>query len=129
MTGFNNGSLKGGFGFQDQGTRKVTNADGTVSTVSYSALRTANFDGNGTHTGKGFVSIDGQEVGYSVTGSYTVDNDGTFSLDATQSYEDGRASQPYKQFGVVIRGGNEILVIQTTHGKNQSGKYQSQTNY
>ena len=44
MAEFNNGSLKGGFGFQDQGTRKTTNPDGTVSTVSYSALRTANFE-------------------------------------------------------------------------------------
>ncbi|WP_027250013.1 hypothetical protein [Planktothrix agardhii] len=64
-----------------------------------------------------------------MTGTYKVNNDGTFSLDATQSYEDERPSQPYKQFGVVIRGGNEILVIQTTDSKNQSGKYQSQTDY
>jgi hypothetical protein len=124
MTGFNNSTLKGDYGFQDQGTRKEGN-----DLVSYSALRTANFDGNGNHVGKGFVSIDGNLVGYTVTGTYKVNDDGTFSMDATQSYEDGRASQPYKQFGVVVRGGKEILVVQTTEGKNQNGKYQKMTDY
>lgn len=128
MADFSNSTIKGDYGFQDQGTRKVTN-NGTVDVVSYSALRTASFDGNGNHIGKGFVSIDGKEVGYSVKGSYTVNSDGTFSMDATQNYEDGRPSQPYKQFGVVVRGGKEILVLQTTDGKNQNGKYQKMADY
>jgi hypothetical protein len=129
MTGLNNSTLNGDYGFQDQGTRKVTNTDGSVAVVSYSALRTASFDGNGNHLGKGFVSIDGKEVGYTVSGSYKVNSDGTFSMDATQTYEDSRPSQPYKQFGVVVRGGKEILVLQTTDEKNQNGKYQSMANY
>lgn len=124
MTGFSSSTLKGDYGFQDEGTRKVGN-----DLVSYSALRTANFDGNGNHVGKGFVSIDGNFVGYTVTGAYKVNSDGTFSMDATQSYEDGRPSQPYKQFGVVVRGGKEILVVQTTEEKNQNGKYQKMTDY
>lgn len=129
MTGVNNSTLQGEYGFQDQGTRKVTNGDGTVTVVSYSALRTANFDGNGNHVGKGFVSIDGKEVGYTVTGAYKVNSDYTFAMDATQTYEDGRPSQPYKQFGVIVRGGKEILVLQTTDGKNQNGKYQKMVDY
>lgn len=124
MTGFDNTTIKGDYGFQDQGTRQVEG-----NTVSYSALRTANFDGNGNHLGKGLVSIGGNEVGYTVKGSYKVNSDGTFSMDATQSYEDGRPSQPYKQLGVIVRGGKEILVIQTTEGKNQNGKYQKMTDY
>ena len=124
MTGFDNTTIKGDYGFQDQGTRQDQG-----NTVSYSALRTANFDGNGNHLGKGLVSIGGNEVGYTVKGSYKVNSDGTFSMDATQSYEDGRPSQPYKQLGVIVRGGKEILVIQTTEGKNQNGKYQKMTDY
>jgi hypothetical protein len=126
---FNNSTVQGAYGFQDQGTRKVKQVDGKMGIVSYSALRTANFDGNGKHFGKGFVSIDGKEVGYVVEGGYEVKSDGTFYMDAHQSFEDGRPSQPYKQFGVVVRGGKEIMVIQTTDQKNQNGKYQRMIDY
>lgn len=100
----NNALIEGSYGFQDTGTRKI---DG--GTVSYTAVRTANFDGTGKHIGTGIVSIDGEQVNYTVTGSYQVNSDCSFSMDATQSYADGRPSQPYKQFGVVVRGGKEIL--------------------
>lgn len=119
-----NKTLNGDYGFQDAGTRK---ADG--ATVSYDAVRTANFNGRGKHVGTGFVSIDGTIVGYTVTGTYAVKSDCTFTMDATQTYADGRPSQPYKQFGVVVRGGKEVLEVQTTEGKNQAGKYQEVVNY
>lgn len=68
--------LNGAYGFQDAGTRKVDGA-----TVSYEAVRTANFDGRGKHVGTGFASIDGKIVGYTVTGSYAVKADCTFSME------------------------------------------------
>ncbi len=116
--------VSGEYGFQDAGTRKVDGA-----TVSYDAVRTASFDGKGNQVGKGFVSIDGKIVGYTVTAKYAITQDCTFTMDATQAYADGRPNQPYKQFGVVVRGGKEILELQTTGGKNQAGKYQRISNY
>lgn len=119
-----NKTVEGSYGFQDTGSRKVDGA-----TVSYDAVRTANFDGSGKHVGTGYLTIDGKEVGYTVTGSYAVKSDCTFTMDATQAFADGRPTQPYKQFGVVTRGGKEILELQTTAGKNQAGKYQRVANY
>lgn len=122
-SGCSNKTIEGAYGFQDTGTRKVNGA-----IVSYDAVRTANFDG-GKHVGMGYLSIDGKEIGYTVTGTYAVKGDCTFTMDATQTYADGRPPQPYKQFGIVIRGGKEILELQTTEGKNQAGKYQKVANY
>lgn len=116
--------LSGEYGFQDIGTRKVEGA-----TVSYDAVRTASFDGKGNHSGKGFVSIDGKVAAYTVKGKYAVNNDCTFTVDAVQEFADGRPSQSYKQFGVVVRGGKEVLELQSTEGRNQAGKYQKVSNY
>ncbi len=117
-------SISGDYGFQDQGTRKIGD-----ETVSYSAVRTANFDGKGSTTGKGMLSIDGKIVAYSIAGKYAVNSDCSFTLEATQTFADGRPSQPYKQFGVIVRGGKELLELQVTGEKNQAGIYQRMSNY
>ncbi len=122
-SGCNNATISGGYGFQDTGTRKVNGA-----TVSYDAVRTANFDGEGNQQGSGFFSVDGAITGYTVNATYQVGSDCKFTSEGTQVYDDG-TTVPYKQFGVVVRGGKEILTIQTIDNRNQAGKYQRVTDY
>lgn len=119
-----NATIAGQYGFQDDGTRVV---DGKM--VPYSAVRTAQFSGEGKHEGKGYVSIGGHVTAYTVTGKFTVAGDCTFVMDAVQTYGDGTAATPYKQFGIVVHGGKEILELQTSSDRIQSGKYQKLTDY
>ncbi len=119
----NNATISGEYGLQDTGTRKVNDA-----TVFYDAVRTANFDAEGNQEGSGFLSIDGNISAYTVTGTYQVASDCKFTLDGTQVFDDG-TTVPYKQFGVVVGGGKEILVLQTTNNRNQAGKYQRVSDY
>jgi hypothetical protein len=117
-------TVSGEYGFSDNGTRSTL-----TGSVSYNAVRTATFDGKGATSGKGFVSVSGKISGYSIDGKYTVADDCTFTLTATQTYADGTPSNEYKQFGIVVRGGKEIVELQTTGQKNQSGKYQQVSSY
>ena len=119
-----NATIAGQYGFQDSGSREIQG-----KTVQYDAVRTAQFSGEGKHEGKGYVSVGGKIQRYTVTGKFTVAGDCTFTMDATQTYADGSPPQSYKQFGVVVRGGKEILEIQITGDKNQSGKYQRMPDY
>lgn len=119
----NNATVAGAYGLQDIGSRKTKNG-----TVDYTAVRTAKFDGNGNHQGKGISSIDGVIRAYTITATYKVATDCTFELKGTQTFEDG-TSTPYSQFGVVIRGGKEIIELQTISGRNQPGRYQRIENY
>jgi hypothetical protein len=119
-----NATIAGQYGFLDTGEREI---DGKL--VSYDAVRTAQFSGEGKHEGKGYLSIGGKISRYTVRGTFTVVGDCTFTLDAIQTLEDGRPPQPYKQYGVVVRGGKEILAIQITSDKNQTEKYQRMVDY
>ncbi|MBV8883389.1 MAG: hypothetical protein JO235_05235 [Chroococcidiopsidaceae cyanobacterium CP_BM_RX_35] len=119
----NNATISGNYAYQTVGTRKTDRG-----TVSYDAVRTANFDGRGNQKGSGFLSIDGIIKGYKLNGTYQVGSDCKFTSEGSQVFEDGTTS-PFKQFGVVVRGGKEILTIQTLENRNQTGKYQKVTNY
>ena len=119
-----NATVGGQYGFQDTGEREI---DGKI--VPYDAVRTAQFSGEGKHEGKGYLSIGGKITRYTVRGMFTVAGDCTFIMDATQTFEDGSPPQAYKQFGVVVRGGKEILVVQVTGDKNVVGKYQKMIDY
>ena len=119
-----NATIAGQYGFLDTGEREI---DGKI--VPYDAVRTAQFSGEGKHEGKGYLSIGGKITRYTVRGTFTVAGDCTFMLEATQTFEDGSPPQSYKQFGVVVRGGKEILEIQITGDKNVTGKYQKMIDY
>jgi hypothetical protein len=119
-----NATIAGQYGFQDSGTREIDGKD-----VPYGAVRTAQFAGEGKQEGEGYVSIAGDIKRYTVKGTFTVAADCTVTIEGTQTFADGSPSQSYKQFGVVVRGGKEILVIQTSGDKNQTGKYQKMLDY
>jgi hypothetical protein len=119
-----NATIAGQYGFQDSGTRDVNG-----KTVQYDSVRTAQFSGEGKHQGKGYFSVGGTIRMYTTTGKFAVAGDCTFTMDATTTYTDGTAPTSYKQFGVVVRGGKEILTIQMHEGRNQTGKYQRMIAY
>lgn len=119
-----NATIAGQYGFQDSGTREING-----KTVQYDAVRTALFSGEGKHQGKGYYSIGGTIRPYTTTGKFTVAGDCTFTMDATTTYTDGTPPTSYKQFGVVVMGGKEILTIQMQDGRNQTGRYQRMLDY
>jgi hypothetical protein len=118
-----NATIAGQYGFQDEGTRIVDGKE-----VPYAAVRTAIFSGEGKHEGKGYASIGGKVRTSTVVGTFKVHGNCTFTMDAVQTYDDG-TSNAYKQFGIVVRGGKEIAVLQTSADKVQSGRYQKMTDY
>src|SRR5262245_20429017 len=109
-----NATIAGQYGFQDDGIRIVDGKE-----VQYTAVRTAQFSGDGKHEGKGYLSIGGNIKKYTVQGKFAVAGDCTFTMEATQTLADGSPPVTYKQFGVIVRGGKEILEIQTSIGKIQ----------
>ncbi|MFM8241108.1 MAG: hypothetical protein ACKOAW_12455 [Actinomycetota bacterium] len=119
-----NATIAGQYGFQDAGSMEI---NGKV--VQYDAVRTAQFSGEGKHQGQGYISIGGKIKPYTSTGRFTVAGDCTFTMDITQTFTDGSPPSSTKQFGVVVRGGKEILTIQTAEGRNHTGKYQRMLDY
>ena len=119
-----NATIAGQYGFQDSGTRDV---DGKA--VQYDAVRTGQFSGEGKHEGHGYVSVGGYIKRYTVRGHFTVAADCTFTMEFTQTYADGTPANSAKQFGVVVRGGKEILTIHNADGRNYTGKYQRMIAY
>lgn len=113
-------SIAGDFGFQAQGTRNQGRRQ-----QNFYVVRTASFDGQNKTVGKGMANVAGRLLPYSIEGTYTVGADCSVTIDATQTFGDGKP-EPYKQFGVLVNGGDEIMVIQTnmTGGRSQIGRYE-----
>lgn len=111
-------SLIGDFGLQMQGVH----LQGRKS-IPFTAVRSANFDGQGKTSGKGMANVGGRIQTLSIDGSYKVDSDCTIIIEGTQTLGTNKPEHT-TQFGVMVNGGDEILVMQNAGGKPTLGRYE-----
>ena len=111
-------SLVGNYGIQIQGLR-IINKKG----YTFNSVRTATFDGQGKTSGQGMANFNGRIVPIAVEGTYTVDDDCSVQIDAVLKFADGSKLE-YKQFGVVVNGGDAVMVMQLAGGRNATGRYE-----
>lgn len=104
-----NASLKGTFAEKDGGF--LTNPSPAPASLFAGVILDA-FDGNGTITASGFVSIDGTVSPQTENGTYTVNSDctGTYEVQVSPGGFTAHA------FFVIDDGGNELQIIPTDAG-------------
>ena len=112
-------TINGNYGGQLQGFRVQGR-----KLIPYNAVRTAVFDGQGKATGQGMANLNGRIVPYTVDASYTVNDDCSVTIEGTQTFGSNGKAEPYKQFGVLVDGGDAIIVMQMTGARSQFGRYE-----
>ncbi|MEH2320569.1 hypothetical protein [Nostoc sp.] len=112
----NNATLKGIYGFQESGFQ------GTKAPFTpFSVTRTSVFDGKGNFQGQGYGSVGGNIQQFTTKGAYKVTKDCSVTISNSVSLNGTQAQS--NQFGVIVKRGSQILVVQTDSGTNQTGVY------
>jgi hypothetical protein len=112
-------SLSGNYGVQTQGVRVRGH-----KSYPYASVRTVTFDGKGNLTSRGMANVAGKIMPTWVDGTYSVDEDCSVTIEAKQSFGDDHKAEPYRQYGVMVDGGDAIIVLQTSSGRTQLGRYE-----
>jgi hypothetical protein len=116
--GCTNGDLRGTFGFTAQGVTLATSAVPAPLQGAFASSGTSTFDGRGHFTLTATSSFNGIIQGPAVVkGTYDVNDDCTYTSQA----ENGVTFR-----AVIVSGGDELLILQTTPGVVISGLAQRQ---